>query len=172
MIDRDFAKLHPTVRFAVRTLLTRCDAKGLHFAMFEGFRSRERQAALYAQGRTVPGKIVTYARPGESYHQYGLAADIVGFVDGKWTWNLPGADWDVMHQIASELGLETLSFETPHVQLKGLKILDLMAGRIPPGDESWRNALSVNVAPTAPKVLSADDLNQRELDRISRGRTT
>lgn len=39
------------------------------------------QAALYAQGRTAPGKIVTYAPAGLSYHNYGLAADIVILLD-------------------------------------------------------------------------------------------
>lgn len=33
------------------------------------------QAQLYAQGRTAPGKIVTYSKPGDSLHHYGLAID-------------------------------------------------------------------------------------------------
>lgn len=32
------------------------------------FRSMDEQEARYAQGRTKPGKIVTYARPGRSKH--------------------------------------------------------------------------------------------------------
>ena len=47
------------------------------------------QNALYAQGRSVPGKIVTNARGGQSYHNYGLAIDIVLIIDGK------TASWDV-----------------------------------------------------------------------------
>lgn len=41
----------------------------------EGVRDLERQAKLWAQGRTSPGKIVTRARPGDSIHNYGLAFD-------------------------------------------------------------------------------------------------
>lgn len=40
-------------------------------------RSMETQAALYAQGRTTGGRVVTNARPGYSYHNFGLAIDIV-----------------------------------------------------------------------------------------------
>lgn len=39
-------------------------------------RSSAYQAALYAQGRTKPGKIVTWAKPGSSYHERGKAGHI------------------------------------------------------------------------------------------------
>ncbi|MCP3681683.1 MAG: M15 family metallopeptidase [bacterium] len=44
--------------------------------IFEAFRSNERQAQLYAQGRTKGGNIVTKARPGQSPHNVGKAVDI------------------------------------------------------------------------------------------------
>lgn len=44
--------------------------------IFEGYRTPERQAELYAQGRTKPGAIVTNAAPGESRHNSGNAVDI------------------------------------------------------------------------------------------------
>lgn len=60
----------------------------------EGFRSVERQAELYAQGRTAPGKIVTNAKPGESKHNTGKAVDIVFDAANPWAdshpWNLAG----------------------------------------------------------------------------------
>ena len=40
-------------------------------------RSFKEQEALYAQGRSLPGKIVTQAKAGLSYHNYGIAIDIV-----------------------------------------------------------------------------------------------
>lgn len=40
-----------------------------------GLRSLAEQEALYAQGRTKPGPIVTWAQPGDSLHLYGLAID-------------------------------------------------------------------------------------------------
>ena len=47
------------------------------------YRSIAEQDALYAKGRTVPGGKVTNARGGQSWHNYGLAIDIVLIVDGK-----------------------------------------------------------------------------------------
>lgn len=52
------------------------NAGGLIPYIHEGYRSQERQAQLYAQGRTAPGPIVTNAKPGQSIHNYGMAADI------------------------------------------------------------------------------------------------
>jgi len=40
------------------------------------YRTAEQQRDLYAKGRTKPGKTVTNAKPGESYHNYGLAFDV------------------------------------------------------------------------------------------------
>lgn len=48
------------------------------FAVTEGHRSLARQAELYAQGRTTPGAIVTWARAGMSQHNTlpSLAVDL------------------------------------------------------------------------------------------------
>lgn len=53
------------------------------------------QDALYAQGRTKPGGKVTWAKGGQSYHNYGLALDIVLLGD----FNNDGVkevSWDVL----------------------------------------------------------------------------
>jgi peptidoglycan L-alanyl-D-glutamate endopeptidase CwlK len=58
------------------------------------YRTFDEQAALYAQGRTKLydskgnklGK-VTNSKPGQSYHNYGLAFDIVLVADGNATWD-------------------------------------------------------------------------------------
>lgn len=42
----------------------------------QALRTIEEQDAIYAQGRSKPGKIVTNAVGGSSWHNYGLAADI------------------------------------------------------------------------------------------------
>jgi peptidoglycan L-alanyl-D-glutamate endopeptidase CwlK len=44
------------------------------------------QNKLYAQGRTTPGRIVTNARGGQSFHNYGLAIDIVLLQDKNNDW--------------------------------------------------------------------------------------
>lgn len=59
--------------------------------IFEGYRCAERQAILYSHGRLDDQLIVTWAKPWESMHQYGLAVDIV--FDGQkedgiqWNWS-------------------------------------------------------------------------------------
>lgn len=52
------------------------------------------QDALYAQGRTKKGKIVTNAKGGQSYHNYGLAIDIVLLVDNDGDGIFETASWD------------------------------------------------------------------------------
>ena len=80
-VCRDISKLAPFLVLALNGALDECIEKGYIVAVFEGYRSPERQQWLYDQGRTRDGKIITYAKPWESFHQYGLAVDIVGKTD-------------------------------------------------------------------------------------------
>lgn len=57
---------------------------GVTAEVISGLRSWQQQAALYAQGRTKPGRIVTKARAGSSWHNYGLAIDLGLFAGGKY----------------------------------------------------------------------------------------
>ena len=52
------------------------------------------QDSLYAQGRTKPGSKVTNAKAGHSYHNYGLAIDIVLLVDKDKNGSFETAEWD------------------------------------------------------------------------------
>lgn len=68
-----------------------------------GYRTPEQQQALYEQGRTRPGKIVTNARGipvCESDHCKGLAVDIV---DTKNGYNI---NWELLAQMARDIGLK------------------------------------------------------------------
>lgn len=120
---------------------------GLPMRAYEALRAPERQCDLYARGRAFgePGKFVTHARAWESHHQYGLAADFVGWEHDKWLW-WPAKDtrWSKFHEIAHQAGLETLSFEKPHVQYPW-RLTDLRAGRYPPGGgDIWAAHLLAN----------------------------
>lgn len=53
------------------------------------------QDALYAQGRTKAGAKVTNAKGGQSYHNYGLAIDIVLLVDKDKNGTFESASWDM-----------------------------------------------------------------------------
>ncbi len=89
-INRDVKLLAPGFSDIFHTALDDCRKAGFtDVAIFEGWRSPERQAQCYAQGRTTPGKIITNARPFTSLHQYGIAADIAFYKDGAWSWDGP-----------------------------------------------------------------------------------
>ena len=75
--SRNLADLQPHVRFMAEQLIDTAKADGIPLTVTFTRRSLARQAALFAQGRTVPGPIVTNAKPGESFHNYGLALDVV-----------------------------------------------------------------------------------------------
>lgn len=144
--SRDVNLLHPLFRSQVSDLLDRCGRAGLPVELYEGFRHPARQAALYATGRTtgVKGKIVTYARPWQSFHQFGLAADLVFRIEGAWTW-LTASDprWVQFADLAKACGLVTLKTERPHVQADGL-LATLRSGTLPrpgPFGGPWYDAI-------------------------------
>lgn len=66
--------------------IVRRAAKRLPFSLFvvEGLRTRERQAELYAQGRTKPGKKVTWTL--HSKHLEGKAVDLAPLINGAIDW--------------------------------------------------------------------------------------
>jgi peptidoglycan L-alanyl-D-glutamate endopeptidase CwlK len=148
--SNDLALLHPKFRIALIALLADLQKEKIPFELFEGARSPFRQADLYAKGRTTPGPSVTRAQPWESYHQFGLGGDLVLKLATGWSWDtttptLKGY-WSRMQALAKKHGLETLSFELPHVQLAGLNIHDLQEGKYPEGgDEAWAANLSKEI---------------------------
>jgi len=82
-------------------------ATGEDLYLVEGYRSQEKQKALYEQGRTASGPIVTDAGPLFSFHNYGLAIDVVP-VPLKETsnWSPSHSYWNILGKIGESLGLE------------------------------------------------------------------
>lgn len=78
------------------------------FMVAEGLRTKQRQAELYAQGRTKPGKIVTWTM--KSKHIDGLAVDLAPLnASGGIDWNDLKAFArvaDAMKAAAKELGVQ------------------------------------------------------------------
>lgn len=145
----DHSILHPAFRSALSVLVEDLAQSEIPLFVFEAFRTPVRQKYLYAQGRTVPHtKIVTYAKPWGSYHQYGLAVDMVFGGPGKWTWDEPKKGmWAKYHVLAKKHGLMPLDFETPHVQMAGLSSNALKEGFYPGGgDETWAENLAGVIA--------------------------
>jgi hypothetical protein len=73
----DPSGLDPSLKLDIVTAFNMSEAFGdSPLRIAQGFRTFEAQEALYAQGRTTPGNIVTWARGGESNHNFGFAIDI------------------------------------------------------------------------------------------------
>jgi peptidoglycan LD-endopeptidase CwlK len=83
-IDLDL--LFPPFLERTLALLGRCREKyGADYYAISGFRSYQEQDSLYAQGRIIPGRIVTWAESGESAHNFGIAIDLCrdGFLERR-----------------------------------------------------------------------------------------
>lgn len=107
--SRKIEDLHPEVAIrAIAFIAAVEDRLKIDLLVTCTYRDDEAQAALYAQGRTAPGKIVTNAKPGQSNHQKRIALDVVPLRAGKPVWNTKGADgvlWNAIGEIGEEHGL-------------------------------------------------------------------
>ncbi|MFD5020007.1 M15 family metallopeptidase [Paenibacillus sp. NPDC058367] len=149
--------LHPIVLSAATALIERCYTLGVPIIITQGLRTIAEQDALYAQGRTKPGSIVTNAKGGYSYHNYGLAIDFALLLpDGKtvsWDMKRDGdgdkvTDWQEVVQEAKKLGFEwggdwTTFKDYPHFQMTfGLTLTQLRAGT-EPSETAMAKAIAV-----------------------------
>ena len=78
--------------------MAECERQGIDALITCTYRSNAEQADTYAQGRTKPGRIVTWAKPGESLHNFigpdgkpsSKAFDFVVLRNGKIIWGTSG----------------------------------------------------------------------------------
>jgi peptidoglycan L-alanyl-D-glutamate endopeptidase CwlK len=121
------ATLHPKLQNLALQHIELCEAEGIEVRIVQAARTFEEQAALYAQGRTAPGAIVTHAQPGYGWHEFKLAYDLDPSLSGVGEafnpdWNATHPVWKRMEAIGEGLGLyagaEFRSFpDNPHFQL-------------------------------------------------------
>lgn len=103
---RDRKALHPLLQQKITELEKLCEKGGLKIGIGECLRTVAEQDALYAQGRTEPGKRVTNAR-GSTYssqHQWGIAFDFYRD-DGTGAFNEKGDFFTKVGSLAKTLGL-------------------------------------------------------------------
>lgn len=106
----------------------------IDFMIVEGVRTMKRQQDLYAQGRTKPGAIVTYADgiKNKSNHQpkkdnFGHAIDFVPIINGKPDWKNHNNFKTIADHIVAkgkELNIKVVAgfywkkpYDPPHIQL-------------------------------------------------------
>ena len=90
--------LHPKIRDEVKMLIEKAELNfppTIAIAVPQGLRTIDEQNELYAQGRTKPGNIVTNARGGSSYHNYGLAFDFCLVYDTDGNGIYDETSWDI-----------------------------------------------------------------------------
>lgn len=104
--------LHPQARSRAERMLAHASAAGIVLLVTSTYRSAEEQAALFAQGRTAPGPIVTSAKPGSSYHNVRRAIDVAilspetGTLDWRWMGSAAAMPlWERLARLAEGLGL-------------------------------------------------------------------
>lgn len=132
--SRSLSDLNPKVAALCSEFINRCKAANIDVIITSTYRDAESQNALYAQGRTTPGKKVTNAKAGQSYHNWRVAFDFVPVVGGKAIWNNDEL-WTKCGEIAESVGLEWAGRwktfkEMAHCQYTGgLTLIDFQAGK-------------------------------------------
>ena len=146
----DFDRLHPLVANRGESFIRLAHScLDLEVRLTSGYRSAKEQNALYAQGRSEPGRVVTNAKAGQSYHNYGLAVDFVIIHNNETDYDLNTdrnrndiPDWQELGELGRALGFEWggdwNSFpDYPHLQMDfGLSIRQLAAGKRPDEKET------------------------------------
>ena len=141
------AKVNPQVASRVRAMAADLKAKGINVMVTSGYRTFKEQTALYAQGRqslsavnalrkdagmspisaTENKGVVTKVKAGGSFHNYGLAVDVVPLkANGQPDWKAPKSTWDAIGAAGKKQGMEwggdwAKFKDQPHFQLTGGK---------------------------------------------------
>ena len=126
--EKVISTLLPEVRPIARALVQKAALGGIRIKIISGFRTYAEQDALYAQGRTAAGDVVTNAKAGYSNHNFGIAFD-VGVFEGN-TYLGESPKYKAVGVIGMDLGLEwggnwkTL-VDQPHFQLRPAWAMDM-----------------------------------------------
>jgi peptidoglycan L-alanyl-D-glutamate endopeptidase CwlK len=117
MIDltKPFEVIYPPIKEKFKAFFE--EAAGINAYPFSVFRTLQEQRAEWDKGRKFPGDIVTDARPGFSYHNYGLAFDMAWGGSGKWTWDVPFEKWKELSAIAKKYDIECgIDWPDPYIK--------------------------------------------------------
>lgn len=117
-------EVHPSLAQRIKSLDALIPSVNLQIT--QGFRTWAQQQSLYAQGRTAPGPIVTNCPAGFSWHNFGLAVDLVpeDIIPGQPDWDSNNPIWQKMIAVGISVGLVSGSTwrtfpDMPHFQITG-----------------------------------------------------
>ena len=131
--DRRILSLHPLVQDKAREFIIRAEKElGIKLRITKGLRTWQEQDDLYnrpfdGKDNDNDGKIdepsekVTNAKGGQSYHNYGLAIDVVEIKNGKALWRNP--NWNKIAELGKSIGFEwggnwKSIVDKPHFQMR------------------------------------------------------
>ncbi|WP_394199749.1 M15 family metallopeptidase [Litoreibacter albidus] len=131
--SRRIRTLHPTTRHIFFAFINKIEENyRLTYRVAQAYRTFAEQDALYAQGRTTPGNIVTGAVGGRSNHNYGAAVDIYDVIaGGAIDWS--GATYPDAVEVGDAFDLDwggrwTTIVDRPHFEyLTGMTTRQLLA---------------------------------------------
>lgn len=93
LLSQPFDDLTHEIDDFARAFLRELQSRGIPMVLVVGYRSRDEQARVFANG-------FSKARPGRSPHQYGMAVDIA---HAKRGWDLTKKEWAVIGLIGQEV---------------------------------------------------------------------
>lgn len=128
--EKRLAEVHPKLAEKVRAMAELLELENINIRVVQSVRSWANQQALYNQGRDAQGNIVkpkevvTHAKPGTSWHNFGLAVDVAPFDGGIPDWNSGHPAWKRIVSVGESVGLVSGSKwrtfpDWPHFQLTG-----------------------------------------------------
>jgi len=150
-MSRKIEDLKPEMQILCKQHVENCKKRNVDILVYFTYRTSLEQDAIYSQGRdghivvnykrklaglpeiseVEASKIVSWAKSGESFHEFGLAYDAVPLLkDKKCDWNKSDPDsWTILFEEARKLGL-TLGHDfkkkdDPHFQMSGISKEDL-----------------------------------------------
>lgn len=101
---KTIATLFPELRERAAKLVELAAKEDITIKIISGLRSYEEQDELYAQGRTKPGKVVTKAKGGQSWHNHGCAFDVGVFEGSSYLGESP--HYKTVGELGESIGLE------------------------------------------------------------------
>lgn len=109
--NRRIKELHPVIRDRVNAFIQAAAKEGILLRITTGYRPPDEQQTLYNKGRDEngiiiePKKVVTWAEPWLSYHQYRLAFDVVIMDNGTTpNWNYNDPRWATVGKLGKKYG--------------------------------------------------------------------
>lgn len=137
MASRNIQDLYFELRTKAYRMIALLKENNIDYLIYCTYRSNEEQNELYAKGRTTEGKIITYAKGGQSKHNFivdgfpaSKAWDGVPLINGKPLWDLYISKnvihpvWEkvgiIGHSLDLVWGMDWIKFkEAPHWELNG-----------------------------------------------------